>query len=222
MFNFFFNHQFYKENFVKSHQQVVTEYRDRTSRISARLSSPGYSRVMQQNPDGTCSFYRTYTANYLQYAQSDRKWVLYKVLYSLLLIAGAVLSVLVMLSPSILNHVPYIGALVTLSLIPLVYLLYTALFQVSAPRRMEIRQHKLASSRMRIAALIYGLYLIAPLAAMFAYVISNDFSLSPTDIFCIVGFLLDAIFIFLIFCLETKRHCISVQNALPDNVEIIE
>lgn len=222
MLNFLFNHQFYMESFVKSNQQMEAECRDRTSRISARLSSPGYSRVMRQNPDGSYSFYRTYTADYLQYAQSDRKWVLYKVLYSLLLVAGAVLSVLVMLSPSVLNYVPYIGALVTLSLLPLVYFLYTMLFQISAPRRMEIRQHKLASKRMRIGALVYGIYLIAPLAAMLAYAITNDFSLSSTDVFCIVGFLLDAIFIFLIFGLETKRHCISVQNILPDNVEIIE
>lgn len=222
MFNLFFHHQFYMDNFVKSNQQMEAECRDRVSRINARLSSPGYSRVMQLNPDGSYSFYRIYTADYLQYAQSDRKWVLYKVLYSLLLIAGAVLSVLIMLLPSGLNYVSYINALETLSLVPLLYLLYTMFYQISAPRRMEIRQYKLASKRMRVGALVYGLYLLIPLVAILAYVITNDCSLSSTDVFCIIGLLLDAVFTFLIFGLETKRHCISVQNILPDNVEIIE
>ena len=222
MFNLFFHHLFYKENFAKSHQQIVTEYHDRTSRINARLSSPGYSRVMVLNPDGSYSFYRTYTANYLQYAQSDRGWVLYKVLYSLFLVVGAVLSVFAMSRPSGLNYVSYIGALEVLSLIPLVYLLYTMFYQISALRRMEIRQHKLGSKYMRIGALIYGLYLLVPLVTMLVYVITNDFSLSSTDILCIVGFLTDAVLIFLIFGLETKRHCITIQNILPDNMQVIE
>ena len=221
MFNLFFNHQFYMENYAKSHQQVVAEHRDRTARINARLSAPGYSNVMVQNPDGSQSFYRAYTAYYLQYAQSDRGWVLYKVLYSMFLIVGAVLSVLVMLSPSALNMVPHIGALETLSLLPLLYLTYTMFYQISAPRRMEIRQHNLAFKRMRIAAFVYGLYLILPLAAMLVHVITNDFSLTLTDAFCIAGLLLDAILVFLMFGLEMKRRCISVQNILPDNMEII-
>lgn len=219
---FLFNHQFYKENFAKSHQQVVTEYRDRTARINARLSSPGYSRVMVQNPDGSQSFCRAYTACYLQYAQSDRGWALYKVLYSMFLVVGAVLSVLVMLAPSALNVVPYIGALVTLSLLPLVYLGYTMFYQVFAPRRMEIRQYNMAYKRMRIAAFVYGLYLIVTLAVMLVYVITNDFLLTPTDVFCIAGLLLDAILIFSTFGLEINRRCISVPNILPDNMEVIE
>lgn len=222
MFNWLFSNQFYKENYVKSHQQVVTEYRDRTSRISAGLSAPGYSRVMVRNPDGSYSFDRTYTAYYLQYAQSDRGWVLYKVLYSMFLVVGAVLSVLAMMAHSALNMVPYIGALGTLSLLPLLYLVYTMFYQISAPRRMEIRQYNLAFKRMRIAALVYGLYLIVPLTAMLAYVITNDFSLSSTDVFCIAGLLLDAILIFLMFGLEIKRRCITVQNILPDNMEVID
>lgn len=221
MFNLLFNGQFYKENYVKSHQQVVTEYRDRTSRISAGLSAPGYSRVMVQNPDGSYSFRRAYTAHYLQYAQSDRGWVLYKVLYSLLFVVGAVLSVLAMMAHSALNMVPYIGALGTLSVLPLLYLAYTMFYQISAPRRMEIRQYNMAFKRMRIAALVYGLYLVVPLTAIFVYVITNDFVPSPTDVFCIAGLLLDAILIFLMFGLEINRRCIPVQNILPDNMEII-
>lgn len=222
MFNLFFHHLFYKENFVKSHQQVVAEYHDRTSRINARLSSPGYARVMEVHPDGGKSFYRTYTADYLQYAQSDRGWVLYKVLYSLFLVVGAALSVFVMSRPCGLNYVPYIGALEVLSLIPLVYLLYTMFHQIFAPRRMEIHQHKLGAKCMKLGAFIYGLYLLVPLVTMLVYVITNDFSLSATDVFCIAGFLTDAVLIFLMLGLETKRHCISVPNILPNNVEIIE
>ena len=222
MFNIFFNHQFHLDNYVKSYQQMEAECRDRRMRINARLSSPGYSRVVVQEPDGRSSFCRIYTANYLQYEQSDRGWILYKILYPLFLVIGAVLSVLAMSLPSVLNLVPHIGALGTLSLLPLVYLLYTMFHQVIAPRRMEIRQHTLGSKRMKIGALVYGLYLTLLLALMLVYVVKNVVSLSSTDFLCIGGFLTDAVLVFLMLGLEIKRHCISVPNILPANTEIIE
>lgn len=209
------------EIFAKGHRQLVAEQRDRASRVSSKLSVPGYARVLVQNPDGSDSIQRIYTAPYLQYQQSDRAWKLYKALYPLLLIAGVILLILSMLSPSVLNSVDHINALEVFPFFPLLYLIYTMFYQIFAPRRMEILSYKMASKRMRTAAFIYGLLLIAPLAAMAAYVITNEVSLSPADVFCMAGPLLNAVLAFLLFGLETKRRCIDIPNELPGNMEII-
>ena len=101
------------EIFAKGHRQLVAEQRDRASRVSSKLSVPGYARVLVQNPDGSDSIQRIYTAPYLQYQQSDRAWKLYKALYPLLLIAGVILLILSMLSPSVLNSVPLLSPAVS-------------------------------------------------------------------------------------------------------------
>lgn len=225
MFNLFSStahQQIALENFAKSHQQLAEEQNEQAARFSARLSLPGYSRVMIQNPDGSCSIRSIYTEDYLQYTQSDRAWALYKALYLLLAVASVTASFLAMLAPSALNVVSYVGLLEGCCLLSLAYFLYALAWQVFSPRRMELRHHKAALKHFRRAAPLYTLCLTALSAVMVIHTLANGLSPAAPDIFCMAGTLLAALLVFLIFGLEAARKHTVVPNKLPDNMEIID
>lgn len=205
-----------------SYEVTAMEQEDRFARRQARLHTPGYSTVKVRGPDGGESIRRMYTADYLQYAQSDRAWKGYKALYALCLMFGALLPVLSMCTRSVLNAVVYVNALELLSGLALLYFICTMLYQICAPRRMKLHQHKKAVQRVKAGAFAYGLCLALLTAAMLLFVITNAFPVAPSDIFCMAGPLLGAALSFLTFGLETKRRCATVPNNLPDNVIFLD
>lgn len=216
------NQQFNMETLAFSHSQLAEQQQTRARRIGSQIAAPGYSRVKVRNPDGSSSVKRMYTAAYLQYEQSGRAWALYKVLYLLLLISGVASAVLAMLSDSALNQVALIGLLEIFSFLPLLYLVYTMFYQLLAPRRMKIRQHQMASKRLKTGALAYGLFLVLILAVMLGCLIVNADSYSAADGLCAAGMLLASVLIFLMLGLEARRSCAAVHSELPDNVELID
>ncbi len=205
-----------------SYEVLSMEQEDRFARRQARLHTPGYATVKVLNPDGSESIQRMYTADYLQYTQSDRAWKRYKVLYALCLIFGVLLPVLSMCTHSALNLVLYVNALELLSGLAMLYFICTMLYQIFTPRLMQIHQHKKASQRVKAGAFAYGLCLALLTAAMLFFVAANAFPIVIWDVLCIAGPLLGAVLSFLTFGMETKRGYTTVANNLPDNVKFLD
>lgn len=205
-----------------SYEVLAMEQEERFARRQARLHTPGYSTVKVLNPDGSESIRRMYTADYLQYTQSDRAWKRYKALYALCLMFGVLLPVLSMFIRSVLNVVLYVNALELLSALAMLYFICTMLYQIFTPRLMKIHQHKKATQRVKTSAFAYGLCLALLTAAMLFFVIANAFPIAAWDVLCIAGSLLGAVLSFLTFGMETKRGYTTVANNLPDNVKFLD
>lgn len=203
-----------------TYSQMVTEQDALSSKLISQLAKPGYSQVRISNPDGSYCVKRVYTSDYLQYQQSDQAWLLYKAVYLAAFILSIAMSAFVMMLLFSMGHIA-VGVLEILAHLFLLYLLCMMLCQISAPRRMKLRQYERGGKELKSLSIVYGLILTAVFAVILYAFLAGGGPVSNAELFCIVGQALSAILIFLIFGLEKSRSFIYVKNELPDNMEII-
>ena len=127
----------------------------------------GYAeqRVPRENGKGT-RIERIYVASYYQYEETDTVWRWKKFSYIILFILTAAVSVLADTRPMAINRLPVVGIVQILSFIPLIYLLYKLILQVSAPRQMTIGERDSSATGFRKATLIYGATILVIVIAM--------------------------------------------------------
>lgn len=122
----------------------------------------GYAeqRVPRENGKGT-RIERVYIADYYRYAETDAVWRGKKLLYAVLFLAAAGAVILAGSRPAAVNRIPAVGVAQILSFLPMIWLLYQLVLQVTAPRRMTVGERDSASGGFRKAAFVSGLYLMA-------------------------------------------------------------
>lgn len=109
---------------------------------------------------------RIYAADYIRYDETDTVWRRKKFAYIVLFALMAAASLFADSRPAAINRLPVAGILQLLSLIPLIYMLYKLILQVSAPRRMTAGERDSSVSGFRKASGIYGAAVLAVAAAM--------------------------------------------------------
>lgn len=173
----------------------------------------GYAeqRVLKENGRGN-RIERTYVADYYTYEEADGVWRWKKLGYILLFVLMAAVSVLADSRPAGVNHLSVVGIAQLLSFVPLIYLLYKLILQVSAPRRMTIGERDASAAGFRKAALLCGASLLAVAAAMPAeqWIVSK--SMEPSD-WAVIGLkFFSGGLALLLYALEKARKLKRVPN----------
>ena len=127
----------------------------------------GYAeqRVPRENGRGY-RIERVYLADFYRYAETDAVWRGKKLLYAALFLAAAGAVILAGTRPAAVNRISAVGAAQILAFLPMIWLLYQLVLQVTAPRRMTVGERDSASGGFRKAAFVSGLYLMAVAVVM--------------------------------------------------------
>lgn len=207
------------------HDYERDEMRDQISHSTSYHSFfQGYSerRVPKQNGKGY-RIERIYTADYCKYQETDHLWKFKKVYY-LLVLAGAIVSLIAGgTSYSRLNSMKVIGIAQMLEWIPVVYLTYSMIFQLQAPRLMTIGDYRASSAKLKWGALITTIYLFIVFLAMVFGTLFSGNTLERSDVTALFGELAGAGFSFLIFQMEHRREIEWIKNSVqvPDDANEI-
>ena len=164
---------------------------------------------------------RIYTADYLKYDETDQMWTGKKGYYLLIYMVAAALFLYGTSRPSALNTVKAIGVMEILGMLPLVYLGYTLLFQLTARRQMTLGSYAVASTHFKWAALGTACYSALVLAVMLVWNCLSGFCWS--DLAVMISLLCTALLLLLLFRLEHQRETVRVKNPAEvprDAVEI--
>ena len=127
----------------------------------------GYAeqRVLKGNGRGS-RIERTYVADYYTYEETDAAWRRKKCGYIVLFALASALSIFADSQPTAINHLSVVGIAQLLAFVPLIYLLYQLILQVSAPRQMTIGERDASVIGFRKAALLCGASFLAIAIAM--------------------------------------------------------
>ena len=173
----------------------------------------GYAeqRVPKESGTGT-RIERIYVADYYKYEETDAVWRLKKLAYVFLFAAAAAAGIAADSRPLAMNSIPAVGIAQILSFIPLIYLLYELILQVSAPRQMTIGERDSTTTGFQKASLIFGIYILAIATAMpiEKWVISQAIEWSD---WVVIGLkLTSGVLIFLLYFMERARKLERVLN----------
>lgn len=109
---------------------------------------------------------RIYVANFYCYGESDDLWRWKKLGFAGLFVLMAAASLFADTYPAEVNYIPAVGALQMLSIIPLVWLMYKLILQLTAPRKMTIGERGSTADGFRKAALVCAWVLLGIAAVM--------------------------------------------------------
>lgn len=173
----------------------------------------GYAEQLVPRENGRGSrIERIYAADYYKYEETDAVWRWKKLNYSVLFVLTAAVSVLADSRPAAVNRIPAVGIAQILSYIPLIYLLYKLVLQVSAPRQMTIGERDSSAAGFRKAALIYAAVVLAVVIVMpiAAWVISQ--TVEPLN-WAVIGMkLFSGALALLLYFMENARKLERVPN----------
>lgn len=171
-------------------------------------------RVPKENGKGS-KIERVYVADYYKYEETDTAWRWKKPGYTALTVLTAAISLLADSHPAAINRIPAVGIGQLLSVIPLIYLFYKLILQVSAPRQMTIGERDSSAAGFRKASLIYAVtVLIIALAMPIGKWIAFH-SMEPSD-WTVIGLkLLSGASAFLLYFMERTRKLTKIPNKMP-------
>lgn len=155
---------------------------------------------------------RIYVADYYRYEETDMAWRLKKLAYIFLFVAAAATGIAADSRPLAMNSIPAIGIAQILSFIPLIYLLYELILQVSAPRQMTIGERDSTTTGFQKASLICGVYILAIAIVMpiEKWIVFQAIELSD---WAVVGLkLTSGALTFLLYFIERARKLKKVPN----------
>lgn len=183
----------------------------------------GYAeqRVPRKNGKGT-RIERVYVADYCRYDETDAVWRWKKLLYAILFILAAGSVILAGSRPAAVNRIPAVGIAQILSFLPLIWLAYHLILQVTAPRRMTIGERDSVTSGFQKAALISGAVLLAVAVGMTVEARIVFRALAGSD-WSAIGLMLAGSVLALLLCfLERVRKLVKVPNETPAPAEANE
>lgn len=142
----------------------------------------GYAeqRVPRENGRGV-RIERVYVADYYRYEETDAVWRRKKFMYLLLYASAAGAVILAGSQAADVNRIPAVGIAQILAFLPMVYLLYKLILQVTAPRKMTIGERDSVTAGFQKAAVVCGAYLLAMAAAMPLEIKLAVGALNPSD-----------------------------------------
>ena len=176
----------------------------------------GYAEQLVPKENGRGSkVERIYVADYYKYEEIDAAWRWKKLSYSVLFVLTAAASALADSRPAAVNRIPAVGIAQILSYIPLIYLLYKLVLQVSAPRQMTIGERDSSAAGFRKAALVYAVVVLVVVIVMpiAAWIISQ--TVEPLN-WAVIGMkLFSGALAFLLYFMEKARKLEQVPNGTP-------
>lgn len=125
----------------------------------------GYSerKVLARNVAGY-KIEREYTAPYLAFTNDRLKWIGYKVLYSVLYLVSAALTLLALVSRAWANYAAWVSVFAALEIVAMLLLLVPMLYYVTAPMKMRMGQFNISAKRVgflsKPTAVLAALYLL--------------------------------------------------------------
>lgn len=176
----------------------------------------GYAeqRVPKENGKGY-RIERVYTADYYEYEETDAAWRWMKLGYVILFLLAAAVSVFADSRPMAVNRLRAVGILQILSFLPMIYLFYKLILQISAPRRMTVGERDSSAAGFRKAALVYGVSLLAIAIVMPVDKWIVFQAVEPSDWALIGGKLFSGALVFLLYFTEKARKLKKVPNGTP-------
>ena len=173
----------------------------------------GYAeqRIPKENGRGN-RIERIYVADYYEYGETDTVWRWKKLGCIVLFVLMAAVSVFADSRPAAVNRIPAVGIAQILSYIPLIYLLYKLVLQVSAPRQMTIGERDSSAADFRKATMIYAAVVLAVAAAMPVETWVVYHTIVPLD-WAVIGLkLFSGVLALLLYFMEKARKLERVPN----------
>ena len=178
----------------------------------------GYSekKILAGNAAGY-KIERTYTAPYLAFTDDRRKWIGYKILYSVLCLASFALVVLAMFSRAIANYVSWVSVFAVLQIVAmLLLLLVPMLYYVTVPMKMRMGQFNISANRVgffsKPAAVLAGLYLLLSVVFYVVYRVTPG----AREIMCLIFQTLGAGAITALCVIENRTKYRRIANEAAD------
>ena len=185
----------------------------RNSRMLARAA--GWVRYSVPGEDGKMQDCLIYTAPYHRYDEADGKWRLLKWLYAALVLLAAVCTIASLCLPGILTGVGLADVPSALALLPLGYLLYTAVFQLASPRNLTTYQYRMGVRRFKAGLIAAASLTVLACAAVVGYVLGRHPALQSTDVTRVALVAAAAVASVSLSVLELTRKCPEVPNDDP-------
>jgi hypothetical protein len=159
---------------------------------------------------------REYTAHYLAFTHDRRKWIGFKLLYSALYLASALLALLALSSRARANDAAWVSVFGALQLVALLMLLIPLLYYVTAPMDMKMGQFNISAKRVssfsKPASVLAALYFLVSVAWYAAYRRAPG----GRDVFCLLSQLLSAAAITALCVIENRTKYRRVENGAAD------
>ena len=170
----------------------------------------GYKRYRLPNRDETLL---VYTGKLFKYSQSDNAWKAMKFIFPLLILIMLSASVAVLTFRTSFSNITLVTALDFLSAAAAVYLIWSALYQESAPREMTQFRRSIAVKRFRQDLGIVCALQLAATAVLAGFAISKGLG-ERLDAVHIVLRSAAALCAALLIILEFTRRCQEVENII--------
>lgn len=177
----------------------------------------GYSerKVLARNAAGY-RIERKYTAHYLAFTNHRRKWIGYKILYSVLYLASAALALLAMFSRSYANYTAWVSVFGVLQIVTLLLMLIPMLYYVAAPMKMRMGQFNISAKRVgflsKPATVLAALYLLTSAVWYMAYRVAPG----GRDVLCLVSQFFSAAAITTLCVIENRTRYRRIENEAAD------
>lgn len=204
-------------------QKIKRKYFDedeeeRRSRTHHSLSYHRYFQGYSENKvltDSSAVGYkiqREYTAHFLALTTNKKKWIKYKLLYTVLFLAFAAFDLLALFSGSRANDAAWTSVFGVLQILMALMLLIPLGNYITAPMYMKLGEYNISARRLknysRIAAVLAGLYLLLSVIwylAMWTFPNGND-------LLCLLYQVLSAGAILTLFMVENRVEYHKIPN----------
>ena len=210
----------FSELMKKWHKRFV-EDEDEKTRFSHSTSYhtffQGYSeqKVLAENAAGY-RIEREYTAHYLAFTDDRRKWIGHKVLYSILYLGSAALTLLAQFSRAYANYTAWVSVFGALQAVALLLLLIPVLYYVTAPMKMKMGRFNISAKRMSFlskpAAALAALYFLTGAVWYLIYRVTPG----ERDVLCLVSQFFSAAAITALCIIENRTKYRRIENEAAD------
>ena len=169
-----------------------------------------YMEMSEPSPSGRVRIRRVYIGPYFQAKMSERRWILQKWLYVLLVVASFTLYFGFSYPSTPANRTFYVTIFQAISLFGYIFLGWFALGRLFAPRLLERRRHREAVRNLHLAALLLSIALgCCALANMVHFFLSGK---NTADLTQAAALMAAGVCAFVIHFLEGRVQYVRISN----------
>lgn len=210
----------FPELMKKWHRRFVEDEDEKTKfshSTSYHTFFQGYSerKVLAENAAGY-RIEREYTARYLAFTDDRRKWIGYKILYSVLYLGSAALTLLAQFSRAYANYTAWVSVFGVLQMVMLLLLLIPVLYYVTAPMKMKLGRFNISAKRIdflsKPAAALAILYFLVGAVWYPAYRVTPG----GRDVLCLVSQFFSAAAVTALCAIEHRTKYRRIGNPAAD------
>ena len=174
----------------------------------------GYAERRVPKPGGKgYKIERKYIGEYYRYDETDKMWIIKKVLYGIIFLAAVACIIVAGVLRSEINSFKVISAGQAVSVVVVLYMLYRLVLNLSAKRLMTIGNYEVSVPSLKKAALICAICCFTITLVMFLYKLIATKTLTGVDWLVLVLEALGGVLFLTIFIIERLRTFETVENS---------